>query len=105
MTILSIIPVVGAFLIWLPAGIFLLISGQIWEGVFVLVWGVLVVSQVDNFIRPKLVNKFANIHPLETFLGVFMGLSFFGFIGILIGPLIISLFTTLIRIFRKEFNY
>ena len=105
MTILSIIPVVGAFLIWLPAGIFLLISGNMWQGVFVLVWGVLVVSQVDNFIRPKLVNKFANIHPLETFLGVFMGLSFFGFIGILIGPLIISLFTTLIRIFRKEFNY
>ena len=104
MIVLSIIPIVGAFLIWLPAGVFLLISGQIWQGIFVLVWGVLVVSQVDNFIRPKLVNKFANIHPLETFLGVFMGLSFFGFIGILIGPLIISLFTILIRIFRKEFN-
>lgn len=104
MMILSIIPMIGAFIIWVPAGLFLLLEGFIWQGIFVLVWGAVIVSQIDNFIRPKLVNKFANIHPLETFLGIFMGISAFGFIGIIIGPLVISLFTMLVKTFRSEFN-
>jgi len=104
MIILSIIPVVGAFLVWVPAGIYLLINNEIGMGIFVLLWGFLVISQIDNFIRPKLIGKFANIHPLETFIGIFMGLSFFGFIGIIIGPLIISLFNTLIKVYIKEYS-
>ncbi len=105
MIILSIIPVVGAFLVWLPAGIFLILNGDIIAGIGILLWGGLVVSQVDNIVRPKLVNKFADIHPLETFLGIFMGISAFGIIGILIGPLILSLFSTLIRVFRQEYTF
>lgn len=103
MMILSVIPVIGAFLIWLPAGIILLIEGQIWQGVFVLVWGVVVVSNVDNIVRPKLVGKFADIHPLEVFLGVIIGLSTFGMIGIVLGPLIVSLFKTLIKVYHQEY--
>ncbi|MDA3856011.1 MAG: AI-2E family transporter [Candidatus Woesearchaeota archaeon] len=103
MMILSVIPVIGAFLIWVPAGIFLLIEGQIWQGVFVLVWGVVVVSNVDNIVRPKLVGKFADIHPLEVFLGVIIGLSTFGMIGIVLGPLIVSLFKTLIKVYHQEY--
>lgn len=103
MMILSLIPVVGAFLIWLPAGLFLLLEGFIWQGVFVLVWGAIVVSQADNLIRPKLVNKFANIHPIETFLGIFMGIATFGLIGIIVGPLFISLFKLVVMTYRDEY--
>ncbi len=103
MIILSVIPVIGAFLIRLPEGLFLLREGQVWQGVFVLVWGALVVSQVDNIVRPKLVNKFANIHPLETFLGVIIGLTTFGIVGLILGPLIVSLFRTLIRVYVSEY--
>lgn len=104
MILLSVIPVIGAFLIWLPTGLFLLIDGQIWQGVFVLLWGVIVVSNVDNIVRPKLVGKFADIHPLEVFLGVIIGLSTFGMIGIVLGPLIVSLFKTLIKVYQQEYS-
>jgi predicted PurR-regulated permease PerM len=103
MIILSIIPVIGVFLVWVPAGIILLLEGQIWQGIFVLVWGALVVSQIDNIVRPKLVNKFAKIHPLETFLGVIIGLTTFGIVGLILGPLIVSLFRTLISVYVIEY--
>ncbi len=103
MILLSLIPLVGAFLVWLPVGLFLLLEGSTWQGIFVLAWGALVVSQIDNFIRPKLVNKFADIHPLETFLGIFMGIPVFGIIGIIIGPLILSLFKLVVLTYRKEY--
>lgn len=104
MILLSIIPVVGAFLVWVPAGLFLLLEGNIWQGIFVLAWGALIVSQVDNLVRPKLVNKFADIHPLETFIGVFVGLAQFGLIGVVLGPLLISQFKLLMKVFRQEYN-
>lgn len=105
MIILSLIPVVGAFIIWVPVGVYLLLEGQIWQGVFVLLWGGLVVSQIDNLIRPKLINRFSSIiHPLETLLGIFAGLALFGFIGIIIGPLIFSLLKILILIYREDYS-
>ena len=104
MIILSIIPVVGAFLVWLPAGIFLIVEGQVGWGIFILLWGALVVSQIDNIIRPKFVNRFAKIHPLEIFIGVIMGISFFGIIGLVIGPLIIALFGALLKEYRREYG-
>ena len=104
MIILSVIPLVGAFIIWIPAGLFLLIEGQIWQGIFVLVWGAVIVSQVDNIIRPYLVNRFADIHPVDTLLGVFIGLPVFGLIGVIIGPLIIAMFKLLVNVYRKEYD-
>ena len=102
MIVLSIIPVVGAFLVWVPAGLLLILNGDVGRGIFVLIWGAVVVSQIDNIIRPKLVNKFADIHPLETLIGIFMGLAAFGIMGIIIGPLLISLFKILTIIFIKD---
>lgn len=104
MVFLSIIPTIGAFLVWVPVGLIMIFNGNLWGGLFILLWGAVVVSQIDNFIRPKLVNKFADIHPIETFLGIFMGIATFGFIGIIIGPLIMSLFSTLIKVFRQEYS-
>ena len=95
----------GAFLVWLPAGLFLLLEGSLWGGIFVLAWGALVVGNIDNFVRPKLVNRFADIHPLETFLGIFIGIAHFDLIGIILGPLILSQFKVLLRVFRKEYAH
>lgn len=104
MIVLSLMPVIGAFIVWVPVGILLILEGNLGMGIFVLVWGGAVVSQVDNIIRPKLVNKFANIHPIETLLGVFMGLTAFGMIGIVLGPLILSLFAITVKVYLQEYS-
>lgn len=104
MIVLSLIPVVGAFLVWLPAGLFLIFEGQLGWGIFILVWGALVVSQVDNIVRPYFVNRFYEMHPLQTLIGIFVGLEVFGFIGIIIGPLVLSLFIILVKVYKREYG-
>lgn len=103
MIILSLIPVVGAFLVWLPAGLLLLYQGDITMGIFILAWGGLVVSQIDNLIRPKLVNRYFDLHPLLILLGVFAGLSLFGIVGLLIGPLVMALFILVLQTYEQEY--
>ena len=104
MIILAIIPVVGAFLVWVPAGLFLVIEGNIGMGLFVLLWGVFVVSPIDNILRPKLVSKFADIHPLETFIGIIVGIAAFDMIGLILGPLLFSFFKIFLRTFKLEYG-
>lgn len=104
MIIFSILPVVGAFLIWLPAGIFLLLKGEIIMGTFILLWGALVVSQIDNIIRPKLVNKYFKLHPLLIILGVFAGIALFGIIGLILGPLLFAFFILFFKAFKEEYE-
>lgn len=103
MIILSLIPMVGAFLVWFPAGILLLLQGEIGMGIFILAWGALVVSQIDNIVRPILVTRYYNIHPLFVILGVFAGLSVFGILGIIIGPLLFELFILVYTMYREEY--
>jgi predicted PurR-regulated permease PerM len=103
MAVLSFIPVLGAFLIWLPAGIVQMIYQNYFAGVGILLWGAIVVSNIDNILRPRLVEKRTNINPVITLLGVFIGLEFFGIIGIVVGPLILSLFFVLVQMFRQEY--
>ena len=103
MIILSLIPVVGAFLIWLPVGVFLILEGEIVKGVFILLWGGLIVSQIDNIIRPKLVNRYFKLHPVLVFLGVFGGLQLFGMVGLILGPLLFALFILYFKIFKIEY--
>lgn len=103
MIILSLIPMVGAFLIWFPAGVLLLFQGELGMGIFVLAWGALVVSQIDNIVRPILVTRYYKIHPLFVILGVFAGLSVFGILGIIIGPLLIELLILVYTIYKEEY--
>lgn len=104
MTILSIIPAIGSGLVWGPAGIILLFIGNIWQGTFVLVFGGLVISFIDNILRPKLVGNDTEMHPLLVFFATLGGLVTFGIIGFVIGPVIIALFLTLWTIYGKEFK-
>jgi predicted PurR-regulated permease PerM len=103
MTILSFIPLLGSFLIWLPAGIVQLIQHNYYSGIGILLWGAIVVSNIDNLLRPRLVKKRTNVNPVITLLGAFIGLDFFGIIGIVVGPLILALFFVLVQMFRQEY--
>jgi predicted PurR-regulated permease PerM len=91
MIIMAVVPVVGCSIIWGPAGILMLLSGQIWEGVLILASGVLVISMVDNLLRPILIGKDVEMHPLLIFLSSLGGIFLFGFSGFVIGPIITSM--------------
>jgi len=99
----SILPVVGAGLIWVPAGIFLLSVAEPWHGSGILIYGVVVISTVDNIFRFFFARWFADVHPIITILGVIIGLKWFGLPGLVFGPLVISYFFLLLKIYRKEF--
>ena len=91
MIIMAVVPVVGCTIIWGPAGILMLLSGHIWEGILILVTGVLVISTVDNLLRPVLIGKDVEMHPLLIFLSSLGGIILFGFSGFVIGPIITSM--------------
>ena len=100
--ILSFIPIIGSPIIWGPASIILLVGGSIWQGVALIIWGV-IISSVDNVIRPITNKKFGQIHPLVSVIGIFIGISQFGFIGIFVGPLIVAYFILLWGIYKQEY--
>lgn len=104
MLLFSVIPMVGTSIIWAPAGVILLLTGSIWQGVFILLFGALVISSIDNILRPKLVGKDTQMHPLLIFFGTLGGIFLFGIFGFVIGPIIISLFVALAEIYRTEFR-
>ena len=98
----SIIPVVGSALVWAPAGIYLFANGATWKGVFVLVWGVAVISSVDNVIRPWVVGGRVELHPLVLLFFILGGVEAFGFLGLFIGPVVASVLTALADMLRQE---
>jgi predicted PurR-regulated permease PerM len=99
MALLSFIPIGGTALIWGPAGILLLIGGAILKGLILLCVGVFVISMVDNLLRPFFVSSRTRIHPLLLFFAVLGGVQAFGLIGVVAGPLVVTLFLALIEIY------
>jgi predicted PurR-regulated permease PerM len=99
----AILPVVGSGLIWGPAAVVLFMQGRGGSAVLLVIWGVVVVGSVDNFIRPLIYRRFSAIHPLITLIGAIGGVSYFGLLGLLIGPLALSYFFELIRMYREEY--
>ena len=104
MALLSFIPIGGTAFIWGPAGILLLIGGAILKGVILLGLGVFVISMVDNLLRPFFISSRTNIHPLLLFFAVLGGIQAFGLIGVVAGPLVATLFLTLIEIYIQGAN-
>src|SRR3989344_795097 len=102
--ITSLIPSIGTALVSVPAIIFLFVSGSTSPAIGLLIWAVLVVGLVDNFLSPLFISKKINIPSLLILFSVLGGISMFGPVGILIGPLSISLLYTLISIYRNEFK-
>ncbi len=99
----SIIPIVGTTVIWAGLSIYLISTGELWQGVGLLIYSALIVGSMDNVVRIVLGRYMANTHPLVTILGVILGLSLFGFWGIIFGPLMIDLFILLFKIYRAEY--
>lgn len=103
-TLLSIIPMIGPPLIWGPASIWLLASGHPIAGIALGIWGAVVVSTSDNILRPMLVGKDAKMSDLMVLISTLGGLSLFGAVGIILGPVIAALFTSVWFIFREAFS-
>ncbi len=104
MAVFSLVPMVGASLIWFPAGAIMLFLGNFWQGIFILAAGFGIISTIDNFLRPKLVGRDTQMHPLLVFFSTLGGISLFGFMGFVIGPVIMALFLTLWEIYSLEFK-
>ncbi len=102
MVILAIIPVVGTALVWGPAGVWLLATGQIWQGLFVLVFGFVVISSIDNVLRPILVGRETGIPDWIILITTLGGISLAGFSGIVIGPLVGGLFLACWSILQEQ---
>ncbi len=111
MVFLSLIPMIGSSIVWFPASLYLIIAGYttsdyflLWKGVGLLIYGVLIVSTADNILKPKLIGDKTNVHPILVLIGVLGGLSLFGFIGFIIGPLVLALLMMFLKIYQREKN-
>ena len=102
MVILAMIPLVGPAFIWLPAAIIKLSTGSTADGIGLLLYGIFIVSTIDNIIRPKIIGSRSKVHPVLVLLGVLGGLKLFGIIGIIIGPLILSILAVFFDIYMSE---
>jgi predicted PurR-regulated permease PerM len=98
----AVIPGIGSPLVWLPAAVYLLLTAPLWQGIGMLLYGTLVISTSDNIIKPMLLHETARIHPLLAFFSILGGILSFGLIGFLIGPVILSLMLSAIRIYRID---
>jgi len=101
--LLSLLPYVGSMIFYVPVGIFYLLSGDIWQGVFLLAWGFLIIGTIDNIIRAYMIMGDAEVNPVFVLFSILGGLSLFGFWGIVLGPLIIALMVTVFHIYEIEF--
>jgi len=102
MAICALIPVIGTALIWLPGALYLLMQGQVIHGLLLIAWGVVIVSGIDNIIRPLFISGRAKLHILVIILGVLGGLLAFGITGVVAGPIILALVIVFFEESRQE---
>jgi predicted PurR-regulated permease PerM len=100
MIFLSMIPMAGAFIVWVPAAIYLGLTGHWVSALILTVWGALVIGSIDNFLRPKLVGERTRLHELLVFFSVLGGLQVFGIIGLVLGPVIVAITIALLDLLR-----
>ena len=101
-TLLSFVPVFGSTLVWVPATIIQFLLKDYTAGIAILAAGIFV-STVDNFLRPMIQKKVGKIHPFLSLIGIIIGVSLFGLLGIIIGPLLLSYFILTLEMFSKEY--
>ena len=104
MVILSIIPMVGAWLVMIPTAIVQIMLGNVWQGIGIFLVCTVVVSNVDNLIRPRLIGHGAKMHDLMIFFSTIGGISVFGIMGFVVGPVIAALFITVLEIYGVEYQ-
>ncbi|MBN9350024.1 MAG: AI-2E family transporter [Chitinophagaceae bacterium] len=99
----SLIPIVGTAIVWIPLVIYLFAIGQNPNAIGLLLYSIVITSNVDYVIRVTLLKKIGDVHPMITIVGVIIGLGMFGFWGVVFGPLLVSYFIVLIKIYQNEF--
>ncbi len=103
LTVLSIVPL-GAGIVTIPIGIVMILAGNVWQGVLVIANHLLIVTNIDNVLRPRLVPSEARLDPALMILAVFAGIGLFGFIGIVVGPVLMIVLVTTIQIYLEVFK-
>ncbi len=107
-TVLAFIPFVGAWIVWLPAGLFRVLDGYntdsriIWQGILLLLYGAVIISGIDNLLKPKVIGERAKVHPILIMIGALGGLFVLGPVGFVIGPVTLALTKTLFEIYEQE---
>jgi predicted PurR-regulated permease PerM len=104
MAILSIIPMLGAWLVMYPAAVILLVMGHIWQGIALFLISALIISSIDNILQPRLVSRSSGLHDLLIFFSTLGGISMFGVMGFIVGPIIAALFVSILDVYSIEFK-
>lgn len=104
MAVFALLPIIGAFLVWGPAALYLIAIEQTTAGILVAVWGIAVVSIFDNYARPIVIDQRAHINPGVILVGVLGGVYAIGFTGLFVGPILIGVLAATLELFRTEFD-
>ena len=100
----SMIPIVGAAIVYVPVCIFMIAEGQLGQGLGLAIYSLVAVGLTDNLLRFTLLKKLENIHPLNTVFGIIVGMNIFGFMGLIFGPILVSITVMLLQVYRDEFS-
>lgn len=101
MSLASILPMLGSFVVWVPAAIYLFANGQTWQAVALTAWGAIIIGLADNVLRPVLVGQRTGMHELLVFFAVLGGLKVFGAVGLVVGPVIFAVALGLIQALKE----
>ncbi len=101
--LLSLLPYIGSMIFYIPVSIYYLLIGQIWQGIFVLLWGLVLIGNTDNIIRAYMLKDKAQVNPIFIIFSILGGVMMFGFWGVIIGPLIIAIVATIFHIYELEY--
>lgn len=104
MVFLSVLPIVGPWLVMYPAALILLFNGQVWQGIVLFLIATFVIGLIDNLLEPIVIGRGSGMHELLVFFSMLGGIGMFGVMGFIVGPVIAALFLTLLEIYGKEFN-
>jgi predicted PurR-regulated permease PerM len=102
MALLAIVPVLGAFVVWVPAALFLVLQGNWGKALILTAWGAGVVSLIDNLLYPLLVGKRLRLHTLPVFIAIVGGILLFGSAGVILGPVTLAVTVALVDIWRRR---
>ncbi|GAB7010147.1 AI-2E family transporter [Halorubrum trueperi] len=104
MAVFALLPLIGAFFVWGPAAAYLVVVDQMAAGVFLAVYGVLVIAMVDNYARPLVIDQQAHLNPAVILLGVFGGIYSIGVTGLFVGPIVIGVLAATLETFREDYD-
>jgi predicted PurR-regulated permease PerM len=103
MIVIAFLPLIGTPVVWVPAAISLIMEGSAARGIGLLIYGGTLVMNIDNFLRPRLMSGRTQVHPVLILIGVLGGLKVFGFVGLLVGPLVLALLVAFVRFYEHSY--